>query len=135
MKFAVSIQFNGQAEQAYLRYAELFQGKPLLLWRIDETNCPSEKLMGKIMHAELQIGDFYLYLSDLDKAFDPTVQNLHLNFEADSLHQAQHIFDGLSRNGTIKRPLSPTNWGAVMGYVIDEFGVEWDVVYEQVQQD
>lgn len=135
MKFAVSIQFNGNAEQAYLRYADLFQGKPLLLWRIDETNCPSENLLGKVMHAELQIGDFYLYLSDLDKPFDPLTQNLHLNFEADSLQQAQRIFEGLSHHGTIKRPLSETNWGAVMGYVIDEFGVEWDVVYEAPQAD
>jgi uncharacterized glyoxalase superfamily protein PhnB len=38
-------------------------------------------MMGKVMHAELQIGDFHLYMSDLDKRFDPQVQNLHLTFE------------------------------------------------------
>lgn len=130
MKIAISIQFNGNAEIAYQRYTEIFDATQILLWRIDETNCPSEAMMGKVMHAELQIGDFFLYLSDLDKPFDPTVQNLHLNFEADSLSQAQAIFEGLSRNGHVKRPLSETNWGALMGYVIDEFGVEWDVVFD-----
>lgn len=130
MKIATSIQFNGNAEAAYQRYQEIFDATPILLWRIDASNCPSEAMMGKVMHAELKIGDFYLYLSDLDKAFDPTVQNLHLNFEADSLIQLQSVFEGLSRNGQVKRPLSITNWGALMGYVIDEFGVEWDVVFE-----
>jgi len=129
MKLAISIQFDGNAEQAYDRYTELFKAKQLLLWRIDETNCPSEKMMGKIMHAELQIGNFLLYLSDMDKPFDPNAQNIHLNFETESLDQAQQVFEGLSRNGIVKRPLSETSWGDLMGYVIDEFGVEWDVLY------
>jgi PhnB protein len=133
MKLATSIQFNGNAEAAYHRYTDLFSATPILLWRIDETNCPSEAMMGKVMHAELQIGNFFLYLSDLDKPFDPSVQNLHLNFEADSLIQAQTVFEGLSRNGQVKRPLSETNWGALMGYVIDEFGIEWDVVFSETQ--
>ncbi len=130
MKLATYIQFDGNCEQAYERYAEIFLGKKLLLWRIDEQNCPSEKLMGKIMHAELQIGSFFVYMSDLDKAFDPLTQNLHLTFEADSLKQAQDVFDGLKLNGVVKRPLSETPWGSLMGHVFDEFGVEWDILFE-----
>jgi uncharacterized glyoxalase superfamily protein PhnB len=129
MKLATSIQFNGNCEEAYQRYTDIFQAKQLLLWHIDEENCPSEKMMGKVMHAELQIGNFYLYMSDLDKAFDPLVQNLHLTFEADSLDQAQSVFTNLAHHGTIKRPLELTTWGSMLGYVIDEFGVEWDIVF------
>jgi PhnB protein len=130
MKLATSIQFNGNCEEAFHRYIEIFGGKAILLWRIDEKNCPSEKMMGKVMHAELQIGDYYIYMSDLDKAFDPSVQNLHLNYEADTLTQAQNVFEGLSRNGSVKRPLELTSWGSYLGYVIDEFGVEWDIAFD-----
>lgn len=129
MKLVPYIQFDGNCEIAYGRYCEIFNAKKILLWHIDENKCPSEKMMGKVMHAELQIGDFYLYMSDLDKRFDPKVQNLHLTFEADSLIQAESVFNGLSKNGIIKRPLSDTDWGSVLGYVIDEFGVEWDIVF------
>lgn len=129
MKLVPFIQFDGNCETAYHRYCEIFKATPLLLWRIDEKNCPSEKMMGKVMHAELQIGDFYLYMSDLDKRFDPKVQNIHLTFEADALDQAQAVFEGLSHNGEVKRPLSDTEWGSVLGYVIDEFGIEWDILF------
>jgi len=130
MKLATSIQFNGNCEEAFHRYREIFDGKEVLLWRIDEKNCPSEKMMGKVMHAELQIGDYFIYMSDLEKEFDPLVQNLHMNYEADTLAQAQKVFDGLSRNGTIKRPLELTSWGSYLGYVIDEYGVEWDIAFD-----
>lgn len=131
MKLATYIQFDGNCEQAYERYAKIFSAKKILLWRIDDKDCPSEKLLGKVMHAELQIGSFYLYMCDLDKPLDPLTQNLHLTFEADSLKQAQDIFDGLKLNGTIKRPLSATPWGSLMGHVFDEFGIEWDVLFEE----
>ncbi len=130
MKLATSIQFNGNCEEAFHRYIEIFDGKAILLWRIDEKNCPSEKMMGKVMHAELQIGDYFIYMSDLEKAFDPLVQNLHMNFEADTIAQAQNVFEGLSRNGLVKRPLEVTSWGSYLGYVIDEFGVEWDIAFD-----
>ncbi len=130
MKLATYIQFDGNCEQAYRRYAEIFSAKKLLLWRIDDKNCPNEKLLGKVMHAELQIGAFYLYMCDLDKPLDPFSQNLHLTFEADSLSQAQEIFDGLKINGIVKRPFGETSWGSLMGHVFDEFGIEWDIIYE-----
>ena len=130
MKLATSIQFDGNAEKAFHRYKEIFDAKELLLWHIDEKNCPSEKMMGKVMHAELQIGDFFIYVSDLDKPFDPQTQNLHLTFEADSLNQAEKIFRELSHQGVVRRPFTETSWGSMMGYVVDEFGVEWDILFD-----
>lgn len=85
---------------------------------------------GKIMHAELKIGDSMLYLCDEYEgmALSPsTIGNtsvtLHLYVE-----KADDVFESaVSAGATVSMPLTDAFWGDRYGQVVDPFGHKWSI--------
>jgi uncharacterized glyoxalase superfamily protein PhnB len=85
---------------------------------------------GKIMHAELKIGDSHLYLCDefegiamSPKSVGGTSVTLHLYVE-----KADDVFESaVSAGAEIAMPLSDAFWGDRYGQVVDPFGHRWSI--------
>lgn len=86
---------------------------------------------GKIMHAELQIGDSRLMLSDEQpqmgakspKAFGGTPASMFLYVE-----NVDRVFNqAVAAGATAKMPVADMFWGDRFGSVVDPFGHEWQI--------
>ena len=96
-------------------------------WNIGRMPMPD----GKIMHAQLKIGDSYLFLCDefsrhrLERGPDPGCApvTIHLNVEdADAVFQ-----QAVAAGAKVKMPLADMFWGDRYGKLVDPFGHEWSL--------
>lgn len=85
---------------------------------------------GKIMHAELKIGDSMLYLCDefegvalSPKTVGGSSVTLHLYVE-----KADDVFESaVSAGAEVEMPLQDAFWGDRYGKVVDPFGHHWSI--------
>jgi PhnB protein len=56
--------------------------------------------------------------------------NFSISVAADSLEEAQKLFDGLSEGGRVDMPLGPTFWSPAFGMLCDRFGINWLVGFD-----
>lgn len=85
----------------------------------------------KIMHIALPIGASSMLLG----SDTPEMLGKHNEMEtrskiyikADSIEEADHIFNGLSEDGQIEMPIQHSPWGTYFGMFRDKFGIEWMV--------
>ena len=86
---------------------------------------------GKIMHAEIRIGDSLIMLGEENEQWG-TKSPLLTNGNPGSLHiyveNADAAFDrALKAGATVKYPLEDAFWGDRYGKVTDPFGHEWGI--------
>lgn len=90
---------------------------------------------GKIMHAELRIGDSMLMLADAfpeygsrgPRALQGTPVTIHMYVEdADAVWQR-----AIDAGATVEMPLEDAFWGDRYGQVIDPFGHRWSIATHQ----
>jgi len=90
---------------------------------------------GKIMHAELRIGDSMLMLADAfpeygsrgPRALQGTPVTIHMYVEdADAVWQ-----QAVDAGATVEMPLEDAFWGDRYGQVIDPFGHRWSIATRQ----
>lgn len=129
MKIATYVYLQGNCEEAVDFYLNLFQAKLIRKELFADYMTDQKDLIGKVFHAELQINDFYLYLSDSLTAFNYDNQAYKITMECDSLEQAQSYFDMLKQGGIVNEEFSKMPWGMYLGNVRDKFGVNWDIVF------
>ena len=128
------INFNGNAEEAFLFYQSVFGGEFSKLIRFKDIATAefpvSEKEANKIMHIELPIGPVALMGNDVPEMFGPTNENEHRSkivIRAENKVEASQLFYKLSIDGVIEVPLDESTWGTFFGMFRDKFGIEWIV--------
>ena len=96
---------------------------------MDETTPP--EMLGKVLHAHLEIGDLVLMASDIPSQHyttpSPMVQVMLLLPTAE---EAETIFAALSEDATVFMPIQQTAWATRFGMLKDKFGVPWMVSSE-----
>ena len=103
----------------------------------DDPNCPplSAEDGERIRHVSLPIGNTILMGSDSTSqggdvpAFSG---NFSVSVNADSIEEADKIFNGLSAGGQVFMPMNKTFWGAYFGMFVDKFGVHWMVNHDEI---
>ena len=90
---------------------------------------------GKLMHAEIRIGDSMIMLGDENEAWGVR-SPLALNGTASSLHiyvpDADAAFArAIEAGATVRYPLEDAFWGDRYGKVTDPFGHEWGIATRQ----
>ena len=90
---------------------------------------------GKLMHAEIRIGDSVIMLGDENEAWGVR-SPLTLNGTASSLHlyvpDADAAFArAIEAGATVRYPLEDAFWGDRYGKVTDPFGHEWGIATHQ----
>ena len=60
--------------------------------------------------------------------------NFSISVNAQSEAEATKLFKGLSVGGKVTVPLEKAFWGAFFGMLVDKFGIQWMVSYDDKQQ-
>ena len=131
------INFNGNAEEAFLFYKSVFGGEFSSIVRFKEISSPDfpvpEKEADKIMHIALPIGNSILMANDVPEIMGRTNENENRSkivISAESKEEADKLFNGLSVGGQIEMPMDNSPWGSYFGMFRDKYGIEWMVQFE-----
>lgn len=130
------LNFNGQAEQAFLFYQSVFGGEFSYLSRFGDMPASefplAEHERGLILHICLPINE-YTNLMGSDHCgavpYELIQGNNHyisINIEHDEM-EARRLFNQLSVHGHVEMQLEKTFWGALYGAFTDQFGIKWMV--------
>jgi PhnB protein len=135
------INFNGNAEEAFIFYKSVFGGEFSNITRFKDMPNPgftvSEKEATKIMHIALPIGNNVLMANDVPEFMGKTNENENrskISITADSKEEADKLFNGLSAGGQIEVPMDESPWGSYFGMFRDKYGIEWMVDYTPKQK-
>lgn len=131
MKLNPYLNFDGNAEEAFIFYQSVFGGE-LFLQRM--SNAPGTDYLpddekNRVMHVSIPIGDGqFLMASDCLPSAGHVLNvgnNNYISITPDSREEADRIFQGLSKGGTVEMPMADMFWGDYFGSFVDKFGVCW----------
>ena len=133
------INFNGNAEEAFIFYKSVFGGEFAKIMRFKDLSSPAfpvaENESNKIMHIALRIGKNVLMANDVPEFMGKTNENENrskIAISTKSKEEADKLFNGLSASGNIIMPMEKTFWGAYFGMFTDKFGINWMVNFDEV---
>lgn len=131
------INFNGNAEEAFMFYKSVFGGEFAKVMRFKDLSSPenpfSESEANKIMHIALPIGNNILMTNDVPESMGPTNENENrskISISTESKEEADKLFSGLSAGGQIEMSISDSPWGSYFGMFRDKYGIEWMVDFD-----
>lgn len=131
-----NINFNGNAEEAFNFYKSVFGGEFEAIVRfrdIASAEMPvSENEADKIMRIVLPIGGSTLIANDVPEAMGRVSEDENrskISVSAESLEEANRIFEGLSIGGVVEMPMSESPWGTHFAMFRDKYGIEWTVEF------
>ena len=131
------INFNGNAEEAFKFYKSVFGGEFAIIMRFKDISSPgfpvTEKEANKIMHIALPIGKNALMANDVPESMGKTNENENrskISISAESIEEADRLFNGLSVGGQIEVPIGDSPWGSYFGMFRDKYGIEWIVDFD-----
>jgi len=134
------LTFTGNCEEAFKFYKSVFGGEFTYLGRYKEMppmqGYPpvSKGEAEKIMHVSLPIGkETILMGSDTSGSFGKVTvgTNFSVSITADSQEEADRLFKGISKGGKVTMPMDKTFWGSYFGMLVDKFGFQWMVSFDQ----
>ena len=134
------LNFNGNAEEAFIFYKSVFGGEFVTLQRYKDTpeaGEVAEKDKDKIMHIALPIDGNILMATDALESMGQKVNpgnNFFLSVDTKSTQEAGEVFNKLSSGGKVLMPLEDTFWGSYFGMCTDKFGIQWMVSYDKKDQ-
>jgi len=85
----------------------------------------------KVMHAQVQIGDTTVLMSDGRCTGNTNFQGFALTLTAKSENEADKIFNALADGGKVTMPMAKTFFSPRFGMLTDKFGVGWMVLVAQ----
>ncbi len=131
------INFNGNAEEAFIFYKSIFGGEFAKIIRFKDISSPehpvAEKDANKIMHIALPIGKNILMANDVPESMGRVNEDENrskISISAESREEADKLFSGLSAGGNIEAPIGDSPWGSYFGMFRDKFGIEWMVDFD-----
>ncbi|HVU06860.1 MAG TPA: VOC family protein [Thermodesulfobacteriota bacterium] len=135
------INFNGNAEEAFMFYRSVFGGdftKVIRLKDVASQESPvSDADAEKIMLIALPIGKGSLLMAnDVPASMGKVNENENrskISVSTDSKERADAIFKDLSAGGQIEVPMSESAWSTYFGMFRDRYGIEWIIEFSSAQ--
>jgi PhnB protein len=132
------INFNGNAEEAFIFYKSVFGGEFTKIVRFKDLASDefpiAEDDVNKIMYIGLPIGkNNVLIANDVPGFMDRVDENENrskIYVAAESREEAGKIFNGLSAGGAVEGPIDDSPWGTYAGMFRDKYGIEWIVEFD-----
>jgi PhnB protein len=131
------INFNGNAEEAFIFYKSVFGGEFAKITRFKDISNPefpvAENDANKILHIALPIGKNILMANDVPEHMGRTNENENrskISISAENKEEADRLFNGLSVGGQIEAPIGDSPWGTYFGMFRDKYGIEWMVDFD-----
>lgn len=132
------INFNGNAEEAFLFYKSVFGGEFTRITRLKDLASPEfpvgEADANKILHIALPIGPNTLMGNDVPSFLGIVNENENrskISISATSREEADKLYNGLSAGGTVEMPIGDSPWGSYFAMFRDKYGIEWMVDFDE----
>lgn len=131
------INFNGNAEEAFNFYKSVFGGEFAKIIRFKdlasaEFSVP-ETEAEKIMQIVLPLGNGNMLIgNDVPEVMGKVSENENrskIHLSAESLEEAERIFNELSLGGQVEGLIGESPWGTSAGMFRDKYGIEWIVEF------
>lgn len=139
MAITIYINFNGNCREAVEFYSKVFgTEKPQIMFYGDMSNNPefpvTEETKNLVLHTRLNINGSSVMFSDTtpDMPFIAG-NNITLVVNSKSMDEIESIFSKLKEGGTVEMELHETFWSKSYGYLIDKFGVGWQLSHDSGQ--
>jgi PhnB protein len=128
-----SIHFQGNCDEAISFYKEVFGAEANEVFYAKDAPADSgmESLPPNfVMHSEVFICGTNFSLTD---GSEQPITGDHISFmiSFDTKEEVKAAYDKLQVDGRIVDPLAPTFWSDLYGYVVDRFGVNWQVMVKR----
>ena len=128
MQIISYLTFNGQCEEAFKAYEQIFKGNIETMMRHAgspaESQTPPEWLQ-KIMHARLEVGGSVLMGSDAPPDRYEKPQGAWVSVKLKDAAEADRIYAALAEAGSVRMPIQKTFWASRFGMLVDRFGTPW----------
>lgn len=138
-ELGIYLYFNNNCAQAIELYKSVFDAECTYLARFRDmpTDGTEDETQMKIdpdlvMHANLQIGDNQMMMSDEPTGNWSAGSHIALNWagaDADSVRQVWQRF--IDAGATIDMPLEKTFFAELFGALTDPFGISWQIMLEE----
>ena len=132
MKVNPYLNFDGQAEEAFIFYKSVFGGEFTGNMKMKDapgTEELNENEKNRTMHISLPIGKENLLMgSDILPSMGHKLtkgNNNYISLHPESKAEADRLFNGLSAGGEIEMPMADQFWGDYFGSFKDKFGICW----------
>jgi PhnB protein len=140
IKYHPYLNFNGQCEEAFNFYSEIFQKPIQSIYKFkdmpqDPTMTISSGDGEKVMHASLQLNENTILMgSDCLESFGQKAvagNNSYIMIDTDSGEEANRIYHALTVNAMIiEMPLGEQFWAELYASFQDQFGIMWMIHFE-----
>jgi PhnB protein len=130
------INFNGNCREAVEFYRGVFgTEKPVIMLFGDippDGGFPmSEETKKLVMHTEIKVKGSTIMFSDVPSDMPYVAgNNISLVYRSNAMDEIKSIFSQLKVDGTVMMELQETFWSKCYGFVIDQFGIGWQLSYE-----
>lgn len=129
LNVCLTIHFNGQCEAALRFYERSLGAKIAFMMTWGDSPVASQAPAGwekKILHSRMILGDAEIVAGDVaPQQFEKRGFSIQLN--VDDPVAGEGMFNALAEGGTVTMPFEKTFWAARYGFVIDQFGVPWEI--------
>jgi len=130
------INFNGNCREAVEFYAEVFETeapKIMLFGDMppDDAFPLTEETKKLVMHTEIKVKGSNIMFSDVP-ADMPFIagNNISLVLRSSDMEEIKAIFNQLMADGNVMMELQETFWSKCYGFVIDKFGIGWQLSFD-----
>jgi PhnB protein len=134
MAIQAYLNFGGNCREAVDFYADAFGAakQPIMTYgEADQAMPMPENMNNLVMHTTLDMFDSTLMLADMPYDMPLTVgNNVTLMIVTDDVGKIDAAFNKLQVGGEVVMALQQTFWSKRYGYVIDRFGVGWQLNHE-----
>lgn len=128
------LNFAGNCREAVAFYADVFgaEAQPVMTYGDAAHAMPvTDEEKNLVMHTTLTVKGSTLMFSDVTKAYPITVGNqISLVVTSDDIDDIEAMFHRLAEGGTVLMPLQRTFWSQRYGYLVDRFGIGWQISHE-----
>jgi PhnB protein len=126
--------FDGKCDEALDFYKKAVGAEAKMLMRFNQA--PDQSMISpgsenKVMHAQVQIGDTTVLMSDGRCTGNTNFQGFALTVTANTEGEADKVFNALADGGKVTMPMAKTFFSPRFGMLTDKFGVGWMVLAAQ----
>lgn len=126
MKVATYLEFKQNSKEVIETYKEIFNARVISEYYFDENMTKDKSLLGKVFHAELQIGDLNLYIADTN--VEPSLTGMKFVAEISDEAEARACFEKLIHTGKLISDFVKMPYGPKIAGAMDKFGIKWEIV-------
>jgi len=125
------IHFHGNCDEAIVFYKEALAAEVKeIFYAKDAPDFNTEELLpNNVIHSEVIICGMTFSLTD---GSDRPITGEHISFlmTYNTVDEVTKTFEKLAVGGSIVEPLAKVFWSELYGFVIDRFGVHWQVMVQ-----